>query len=105
MISLAGDTHNSWVSKLHDLQGEGVGFEFGTPSVTSPGLLDIIKIKKNVLEDSIISANNEVRWMDAESRGFLKRFLEKETISPMASSGLISFNSANLFLEIYHFFF
>ena len=78
LISLAGDTHNSWVSKLHDLQGEGVGFEFGTPSVTSPGLLDIIKIDKNALEDSIISTNNEVRWMDAQSRGFLNISITKD---------------------------
>ncbi len=37
-----------------------------------------------------------------ESNGDLKRFLEKENISPMASSGLISFHSANIFLKIYN---
>ena len=47
-------------------------------SVTSPGLLDIIKIDKNALEDSIISTNNEVRWMDAQSRGFLNISITKD---------------------------
>ena len=37
-----------------------------------------------------------------ESGGVLKRFLEKQVISPMASSGLISFKSADRFLEIYN---
>tara|TARA_A100001388_G_C28284979_1_gene273846 strand:- start:64 stop:492 length:429 start_codon:yes stop_codon:yes gene_type:complete len=47
-------------------------------------------------------SNNKAYSYILESGGILKRFLEKETISPMASSGLISFNSANLFLEIYN---
>ena len=47
-------------------------------------------------------SNNKSYSYILESGGILKRFLEKETISPMASSGLISFSSANRFLEIYN---
>ena len=47
-------------------------------------------------------SNNKAYSYVLESEGILKRFLEKETISPMASSGLISFNSAKIFLEIYN---
>ncbi len=51
--------------------------------------------------DTFQSSNKAYSYI-LESGGILKRFLEKETISPMASSGLISFKSANLFLEIYN---
>ncbi len=51
--------------------------------------------------DTFQSDNRQYSYI-LESRGFLKRFLEKETISPLASSGLITFKSANLFLEIYN---
>lgn len=34
---LAGDTHNAWASDLADAQGNAVGVEFATPSVSSPG--------------------------------------------------------------------
>jgi alkaline phosphatase D len=37
LVVLAGDTHNAWASDLADLQGNPVGVEFATPSVTSPG--------------------------------------------------------------------
>jgi len=37
LISLAGDTHNSWASDLADLSGNAVGVEFGVSSVSSPG--------------------------------------------------------------------
>ena len=51
--------------------------------------------------DTFQSNNNKYSYV-LESNGILKKFLEKETISPMASSGLISFNSANIFLNIYN---
>ena len=53
--------------------------------------------------DTFQSINRHYSYI-LESKGFLKRFLEKETISPMASSGLISFHSANLFLDIYNLY-
>ncbi len=51
--------------------------------------------------DTFQSDNRQYSYI-LESGGYLKRFLEKETISPLASSGLISFKSANLFQEIYN---
>jgi len=38
MVVLAGDTHNAWASDLHDAQGQQVGVEFATASVSSPGM-------------------------------------------------------------------
>ncbi|GGX11490.1 alkaline phosphatase D family protein [Undibacterium macrobrachii] len=37
LISLAGDTHNSWASDLLDLNANAIGVEFGVSSVSSPG--------------------------------------------------------------------
>ena len=42
LISLAGDTHNAWFSKLFNNAEEHIGYEFGTPSVTSPGLSEYL---------------------------------------------------------------
>ncbi len=41
LITLAGDTHNSWASDLADMNGKAVGVEFGVTSVTSPGFEEI----------------------------------------------------------------
>ena len=38
MVVLAGDTHNAWASDLHDANGQQVGVEFATSSVSSPGM-------------------------------------------------------------------
>ena len=37
LIVLAGDTHNAWANDLQDRQGDAVGVEFATSSVSSPG--------------------------------------------------------------------
>ena len=70
-ISLAGDTHNSWVSELEDLYGKKVGVELGAPSVTSPGITDILNLDKDKFIDSIVKINKELRWMDPSNRGYL----------------------------------
>lgn len=38
LVVLAGDTHNAWASDLRTDQGEQVGVEFATASVSSPGV-------------------------------------------------------------------
>ena len=79
-ISLAGDTHNAWLSELFDETGTKVGIEIGTPSVTSPGLTDYIPIDVGIFEDSIVKKNNELFWMDASNRGFTSIEISKKEI-------------------------
>ena len=79
-ISLAGDTHNAWLSELFDEKGNKVGIEIGTPSVTSPGLTDYIPIDIKVFEDSIVKKNNELFWMNASNRGFTSIEISKKEI-------------------------
>jgi alkaline phosphatase D len=79
-ISLAGDTHNAWLSELYDEIGNKVGIEIGTPSVTSPGLTDYIPIDVEIFEDSIVKKNSELFWMDASNRGFTSIEISKKQI-------------------------
>lgn len=37
LVVLAGDTHNAWANELQDMNGNAVGVEFATSSVSSPG--------------------------------------------------------------------
>ena len=70
-ISLAGDTHNSWVSELKDKSGNKVGIELGAPSVTSPGITDILNLDEKEFVDSIVRINSELQWMNPSNRGYL----------------------------------
>jgi alkaline phosphatase D len=70
-ISLAGDTHNSWVSELEDQSGSKVGIELGAPSVTSPGITDILNLDEKKFVNSIVKINKELQWMDPSNRGYL----------------------------------
>ena len=70
-ISLAGDTHNSWVSELENQSGKKVGIELGAPSVTSPGITDVLNVDENEFVDSIVKINKELQWMDPSNRGYL----------------------------------
>ena len=70
-VSLAGDTHNSWVSELKDKSGSKVGIELGAPSVTSPGISDILNLDEMKFVESIVKINSELQWMDPTNRGYL----------------------------------
>ena len=70
-ISLAGDTHNSWVSELENQSGEKVGIELGAPSVTSPGITDVLNLDENNFVDGIVKLNKELQWMNPSNRGYL----------------------------------
>ena len=81
-ISLAGDTHNSWVANLTNDEGTKVGIELGAPSVTSPGITDVLKIDKKRFVEEIVDINPELDWMDPSQRGYLSLdFSEDELIA------------------------
>ena len=86
-ISLAGDTHNSWVSELENQSGEKVGIELGAPSVTSPGITDVLNLDENNFVDSIVKLNKELQWMNPSNRGYL--FLDCTNSKIIASFNFI----------------
>ena len=42
LVVISGDTHNAWASNLDDINGNPIGVEFATSSVSSPGLEEYI---------------------------------------------------------------
>jgi len=70
-ISLAGDTHNSWMSTLQNDKQEVVGVEVGAPSVSSPGITDAVKVDEKLMAEDLVSRNRELLWMDPSRRGFV----------------------------------
>ena len=50
LVVLAGDTHNGWASNLRDAEGNQVGIEFATGSVSSGGLETYLKLEPEQAE-------------------------------------------------------
>jgi alkaline phosphatase D len=72
LVVLAGDTHNAWASDLADLQGNAVGVEFATPSVSSPGFESIFPTEDPVLFASALQQLIEpLVYTDTARRGFM----------------------------------
>jgi alkaline phosphatase D len=79
LISLAGDTHNAWHSRL-SLMGLGnpamagmkVGEEFATSSVSSPGIEAYLSLPPAQIKGIFEGVVDDLRWMDPSRRGYLK---------------------------------
>ncbi len=82
LVALAGDTHNAWAFNLEDEQGRGVGVEFATPSVTSPGMERFVPVPPGIVAERFVDLNPELVYLDAARRGWLEL-----TVTPEATSG------------------
>ena len=74
LVVLAGDTHNAWASDLKATDGNFVGLEFATSSVSSPGLeyyLGITDEAANNTEAGLVSLVEGLKYVNATNRGFL----------------------------------
>lgn len=74
LVVLAGDTHNAWASSLHDQQGNHVGIELATPSVSSPGIETYLKLNTTQVEQlaSVLPALiDELEYCNLHQRGYL----------------------------------
>ncbi|MEM6586499.1 MAG: alkaline phosphatase D family protein [Pseudomonadota bacterium] len=71
LVVLAGDTHNAWNFDLAH-EGEKVGVEFGTSSVSSPGLESYLgMVPPQVLAGALVAENEELLWADTSQRGYM----------------------------------
>lgn len=77
-IALAGDTHNAWAFELADAKGRGVGVEFATPSVSSPGMERFVPVPPGIVAERFVATNPELVYLDAERRGWLELELTPE---------------------------
>lgn len=78
-VVLAGDTHNAWA---FDLKADDnvVAAEFGTPSVTSPGLEKYIPISPRKLSRAVTKASNELKWTNTVQRGYVLLTVTQERV-------------------------
>jgi alkaline phosphatase D len=75
LISLAGDTHNAWAGRLTDSNGDSVGIEFATTSVSSPGLEDYLAIESaeevRGLEPGVTQLISDLDYCNLRERGLM----------------------------------
>ncbi|MDM0117881.1 alkaline phosphatase D family protein [Variovorax sp. J22R133] len=72
LVSLAGDTHNSWGSNLTDTTGQRVGVEFGGSSVSSPGFeTSLPLISNSLLADAFLKMVADLRYAETSKRGYM----------------------------------
>lgn len=71
LVAIAGDSHNAWAFELAN-DGKPAGVEFGTNSVTSPGLEASLRgVSAEQVARSLVAANPELKWCDTSNRGYM----------------------------------
>ncbi len=82
LITLAGDTHNAWASQLTTDEGEIVGVEFATSSVTSPGLDGALGVDLAAgLASLVLPLLDDLRYADFLNRGYLTVHFTMDTVT------------------------
>jgi len=74
LIVLAGDTHNAWCNNLVTENGEHVGVEFATASVSSPGLESYLSIAQEAapaFEAGITALIENLEYCNLYDRGVM----------------------------------
>lgn len=74
LVVLAGDTHNAWGSNLKDIQGDQIGVEFATSSVSSPGLEDYLGLTDETIagaEQGIGLLVDDLDYLNLNQRGYM----------------------------------
>lgn len=76
LVVLAGDTHNSWANELKDINGNHVGVEFATTSVSSPGMEEYLGLTSTEqsmqLEGAISLLVDDLQYCNLNDRGFME---------------------------------
>ena len=74
LVVIAGDTHNAWANELKDVDGNAVGVEFATSSVSSPGLEYYLNIPVEQIpatEAAIVDLVADLKYTNLKDRGFM----------------------------------
>jgi alkaline phosphatase D len=72
LVVLSGDTHNAWANELNDRQGNPVGVEFATSSVTSPGFEAYLPNENPaVLAGALQQLISPLKYCDTSRRGYM----------------------------------
>lgn len=72
LVVLAGDTHNAWANDLKDMNGNQVGVEFATSSVSSPGLEAYLPDEDpNAVAAGLVQLIDPLAFANTEHRGYM----------------------------------
>ncbi|OWQ85256.1 alkaline phosphatase [Roseateles aquatilis] len=72
LVVLAGDTHNAWASDLLDMNGNAIGVEFATSSVSSPGFEEYLpKENPQQLAGALTQLIGPLVYADTWRRGYM----------------------------------
>lgn len=75
LVVLAGDTHNSWANNLKDKDGNKIGVEFATTSVSSPGMenyASLTTMEASIqFEYAIRNLIDDLVYTNLNQRGFM----------------------------------
>ncbi|PIW62097.1 alkaline phosphatase D family protein [Shewanella sp. CG12_big_fil_rev_8_21_14_0_65_47_15] len=74
LVVIAGDTHNAWANELNDVNGDTVGVEFATSSVSSPGLEYYLNLPVEQIpatEAAIVELVPDLKYANLKDRGFM----------------------------------
>ena len=74
IVTIAGDTHNAWSGKLCTAQGDVCGYEFATPSVSSPGLEYYLQLPESQVSEFAKVLEllvDDLEFANIHQRGFM----------------------------------
>lgn len=74
LVVIAGDTHNAWANELRDVNGDVVGVEFATSSVSSPGLEYYLQLPPEQIpatEAAVVGLVDDLKYANLKDRGFM----------------------------------
>ena len=85
LVTAAGDSHNAWASELA-AEGGPAGVEFGTMSVTAPGiesarLASALAVSPADVARAIIAATPGLKWCDTSRRGYTTLSFERDRVT------------------------
>ena len=80
MIALAGDSHNFWTCALADDDGQSIGVEFGTTSVSSPSPFEYVVAPGVDFGEITVENNAEIIHHNAYAKGFIRLVLTPDSV-------------------------
>ncbi|MBE7685877.1 alkaline phosphatase [Tenacibaculum piscium] len=80
VVVLAGDTHNAWQSDLTNANGDKVGVELATSSVSSPGLEKYLGEGALQLEKALQLLVDDLKYSDFSQRGFMELHINQASV-------------------------
>lgn len=84
LLVLAGDTHNAWYSSLTTLQGDKIGVEFATSSVSSPGMEKYLKLDQQQAEQlaqALTLLIDDLHYCNLHQRGYMQLVLTHQQVT------------------------